>query len=76
MELSLGAILCAGTGTGAGAGFGDIGRWTAMTVRYIGDRRWGAREISSAPWDYYKVLAHIKGEDAFGPPNKECSLVK
>ena len=31
---------------------------------------------SKAPWDYYKVLAHIKGEDAFGPPNKECSLVK
>jgi len=33
-------------------------------------------EESKAPWDYYKVLAHIKGEDAFGPPNKECSLVK
>jgi branched-chain amino acid transport system substrate-binding protein len=31
---------------------------------------------SKAPWDYYKVLAHIKGEDAFGPPNKECSLVR
>ena len=33
-------------------------------------------EESKAPWDYYKVLAHIKGEDAFGPPSKECSLVK
>jgi branched-chain amino acid transport system substrate-binding protein len=33
-------------------------------------------EESKAPWDYYKVLTHIKGEDAFGPPNKECSLVK
>jgi branched-chain amino acid transport system substrate-binding protein len=33
-------------------------------------------EESKAPWDYYKVLAHIKGADAFGPPNPECSLVK
>jgi branched-chain amino acid transport system substrate-binding protein len=33
-------------------------------------------EESKAPWDYYKVLAHIKGDDAFGPPNPECSLVK
>src|SRR6201991_4778357 len=33
-------------------------------------------EESKAPWDYYKVLTHIKGEDAFGPPRKECPLVK
>jgi branched-chain amino acid transport system substrate-binding protein len=33
-------------------------------------------EESKAPWDYYKVLAHIKGDDAFGPPNPECSMVK
>ena len=25
-------------------------------------------EELKAPWDYYKVLAHIKGDDAFGPP--------
>ncbi len=31
---------------------------------------------SKYPWDYYKVLATISGEDAFGPPNPECSLVK
>ena len=33
-------------------------------------------EESKYPWDYYKILAHIKGEDAFGPPDPECSLVK
>jgi len=33
-------------------------------------------EESKAPWDYYKVLAHIKGEEAFGPPDPACSLVK
>jgi len=33
-------------------------------------------EESKAPWDYYKILAHIPGEEAFGPPNPECSLVK
>lgn len=27
------------------------------------------------PWDYYKILAHINGDDAFGPPNPECPLV-
>jgi len=31
---------------------------------------------SKYPWDYYKILAHIKGDDAFGPPNPECPLVK
>jgi branched-chain amino acid transport system substrate-binding protein len=33
-------------------------------------------EESKYPWDYYKVLTRIKGEDAFGPPDPECSLVK
>ena len=28
------------------------------------------------PWDYYKVLAKIPGEDAFGPPDPACPLVK
>ncbi len=28
------------------------------------------------PWDYYQILAHIPGEQAFGPPNPECPLVK
>ena len=33
-------------------------------------------EESKYPWDYYKVLATISGDDAFGPPNPECSLVR
>ena len=33
-------------------------------------------EESKYPWDYYKVLATISGEDAFGPPDPACSLVK
>ena len=28
------------------------------------------------PWDYYKILAHIPGDQAFGPPNPACPLVK
>src|SRR5690242_12872324 len=31
---------------------------------------------SKAPWDYYKILTTISGEDAFGPPNPECAMVK
>ncbi len=31
---------------------------------------------SKYPWDYYQILAHIPGEQAFGPPNPECPLVK
>jgi branched-chain amino acid transport system substrate-binding protein len=31
---------------------------------------------SKYPWDYYKILAKISGEDAFGPPNPACPLVK
>jgi len=33
-------------------------------------------EESKYPWDYYKILAHIPGEQAFGPPNPACRLVK
>ena len=33
-------------------------------------------EESKYPWDYYKILATIKGEDAFGPPDPACPLVK
>jgi branched-chain amino acid transport system substrate-binding protein len=33
-------------------------------------------EESKYPWDYYKILAHISGEDAFGPPDPACPLVK
>ena len=28
------------------------------------------------PWDYYKILAKISGEDAFGPPDPACPMVK
>jgi branched-chain amino acid transport system substrate-binding protein len=31
---------------------------------------------SKYPWDYYKVLTTISGEDAFGPPDLACPLVK
>ena len=33
-------------------------------------------EESRYPWDYYKILAHISGEDAFGQPDPACPLVK
>jgi branched-chain amino acid transport system substrate-binding protein len=33
-------------------------------------------EESKYPWDYYKILTHIPGDQAFGPPNPACSLVK
>ena len=33
-------------------------------------------EESKYPWDFYKILAHIPGDQAFGPPNPACSLVK
>ena len=33
-------------------------------------------EESKYLWDYYKILAHIPGDQAFGPPNPACSLVK
>jgi branched-chain amino acid transport system substrate-binding protein len=35
-----------------------------------------APEESHAPWDYYKVVAHIPGDQAFGPPDPACALVK
>ncbi|WP_426435767.1 ABC transporter substrate-binding protein [Bradyrhizobium genosp. P] len=31
---------------------------------------------SKYPWDYYKILAKISGEDAFGPPDPACAMVK
>ena len=33
-------------------------------------------EDSKYPWDYYHILAHIPGDQAFGPPNPACPLVK
>ncbi|HUI95989.1 MAG TPA: ABC transporter substrate-binding protein [Xanthobacteraceae bacterium] len=33
-------------------------------------------EESKAPWDYYKILAHIPGDQAFGPPSPDCTLAK
>ncbi len=33
-------------------------------------------EESKAPWDYYKVLTLITGDEAFGPPDPSCALVK
>ena len=33
-------------------------------------------EESRYPWDYYQVLAHIPGEQAFGPPDPACQLAK
>src|ERR1700733_6458603 len=33
-------------------------------------------EESKYPWDCYKILAKISGEDAFGPPDPACPLVK
>ena len=31
---------------------------------------------SKYPWDYYKILAKISGEEAFGPPDPACPMVK
>jgi len=33
-------------------------------------------EESKYPWDYYTILAHIPGEQAFGPPDPACNMVK
>ena len=33
-------------------------------------------EESKYPWDYYTILAKISGEDAFGPPDPACPMVK
>ncbi len=33
-------------------------------------------EESKYPWDYYNVLAKISGDDAFGPPDAACPMVK
>jgi branched-chain amino acid transport system substrate-binding protein len=33
-------------------------------------------EESKYPWDDYKILSHISGDEAFGPPDPACPLVK
>ena len=33
-------------------------------------------EESKYPWDYYKILARISGDEAFGPPDPACVLGK
>ncbi len=33
-------------------------------------------EESKYPWDYYKILTHIPGDQAFGPPSPACPLIK
>ena len=33
-------------------------------------------EESRYPWDYYNVLTTISGDDAFGPPDPACPMVK
>src|ERR1700758_1709324 len=33
-------------------------------------------EESKYPWDYYKILTKISGDDAFGPPDPACAMVK
>jgi branched-chain amino acid transport system substrate-binding protein len=33
-------------------------------------------EESKYPWDYYKILAKISGEEAFGPIDPACSMAK
>ena len=31
-------------------------------------------EESKYPWDYYKILSHISGDEAFGPPDPACKM--
>ena len=33
-------------------------------------------EESKYPWDYYKILAKIPGDEAFGPPDPACAMAK
>ncbi len=33
-------------------------------------------EESKYPWDYYKILTTISGDEAFGPPNPDCPMLK
>jgi branched-chain amino acid transport system substrate-binding protein len=33
-------------------------------------------EESKYPWDYYKILAKISGEEAFGPIDPACAMAK
>ena len=31
---------------------------------------------SKYPWDYYQILTHIPGQQAFGPPDPACPMLK
>jgi branched-chain amino acid transport system substrate-binding protein len=31
-------------------------------------------EESKYPWDYFNILTHNSGEEAFGPPDAACAL--
>src|SRR6266700_1157460 len=33
-------------------------------------------EESKYPWDYYKILTTISGDEAFGPPDPACPMLK
>src|SRR5882757_883023 len=33
-------------------------------------------EDSKYPWDYYKILTRIPGDQAFGPPDPACAMLK
>ena len=33
-------------------------------------------EESKYPWDYYTILAHIPGDQAFGPPDPACTITE
>ena len=33
-------------------------------------------EESHYPWDYYQILTHIPGDQAFGPPDPACPIAK
>jgi branched-chain amino acid transport system substrate-binding protein len=33
-------------------------------------------EDSKYPWDYYQILSHIPGQQAFGPPDPACALTR
>ena len=33
-------------------------------------------EESKYPWDYYQILSHIPGDQAFGPPDPACTIAE
>ena len=35
--------------------------------------RWRNRKY---PWDYYKILAKISGEETFGAPDPTCAILR